>query len=65
MMNSFKDSFKIEMRAMEDRMNSKIVESRSRPFSPASQQLLSSSSSNQVIQSATQSITVQSIEDKR
>ena len=51
MMDSFKDSFKIEMRAMEDRMNSKIAESRFRLSSSASQQS-SSLSSNQVTQSA-------------
>ena len=59
------DSFEIKMRAMEDRMNSKIAESRSRPSSSAPQQLSSPSSSNQATQSATQSITVQPAEDKR
>ena len=58
------DSFKLEMRAMEDRMNSKIAELRSRSSSPAPQQP-SPSSSNQATQSATQSITVQPVEDKR
>ena len=42
------NSFKLEMRAMKDRINSKIVESRSRSFSPAPQQLSSPLSSNQV-----------------
>ena len=65
MMDSFKDSFKIEMRAMEDRMNSKIAESRSRSSSPAPQQP-SPPSSNQATQLATQPITVQpAAEDKR
>ena len=50
---------------MKDRMNSKITESRSRLFSPTSQQLSSLLSSNQVTQSATQLITVQLAEDKR
>ena len=59
------NSFKLEMRAMEDRMNSKIAESRSRPSSPAPQQLSSPPSSNQATQSATQPITVQPAEDKR
>ena len=65
MMDSFKDSFKIEMRAMKDRMNSKIAESRSRSSSPAPQQP-SPPSSNQATQSATQPTTVQpAVEDKR
>ena len=51
------DSFKLEMRAM-------IAESRSRSSLPAPQQP-SPPSSNQATQSATQSITVQPVEDKR
>ena len=56
------NSFKLEMRAMEDRINSKIAESRS--SSPTPQQP-SPPSSNQATQSATQPITMQPAEDKR
>ena len=50
------NSFKLEMRAMKNRMNSKIAESRFRSSSPAPQQP-SPPSSNQATQSATQPIT--------
>ena len=60
------NSFKLEMRAMEDRINSKIAESRSRPSSPTPPAPLTPPQSTQ---SAAQPITAQPVtllsEDKR